>query len=343
MDLHPVKRIAECFDENDQSGRNGKSKKRFLGMKKVDLKIQSFAHELMPAKLERGQLSNVIHVAVPGILARLFQNYFLGKPKKRKNYLFEEKTTFLKKGRLSKSDYPIGIRNNGNSNWINALMQFIIFLPSLRNMFDFLPKSFEPFAHFIDLYLCDQQAKKSITMADSELLLECLFDKIPRKAFFTGGNNVDLFFVLRVMMEKINSPSKEGADLLALYPDRLVICENNLQKDVFLKERLAEKFAALPEFLFALYPVYIKDISGIIPKQFSILGKEGSAFYDLDAFIEFRPDQEKGSYVTYLKAKGSWWLCDDERVIAIRSNNLDLGLIQGFLFHYRKVDFQVGF
>ena len=62
------------------------------------------------------------------------------------------------------------------------------------------------------------------------------------------------------------------------------------------------------------------------------------AYYELDAFIEYRPDDfNSGGYLTYIKIDGIWYQCDDTRIIQIRSTNLHIALSRSFLFHYKKV------
>jgi len=61
--------------------------------------------------------------------------------------------------------------------------------------------------------------------------------------------------------------------------------------------------------------------------------------YDLDAFIEIRPDGDDGEhYIAYLKREGTWYQCDEERVIQFRSNCLNVPLRRATLLHYKRVD-----
>jgi hypothetical protein len=60
--------------------------------------------------------------------------------------------------------------------------------------------------------------------------------------------------------------------------------------------------------------------------------------YDLDAFIEFRPDGNvSGHYFAYVKVEGVWFQCDDERIVRMKSNCLMLALQRSVLLHYKRL------
>lgn len=61
--------------------------------------------------------------------------------------------------------------------------------------------------------------------------------------------------------------------------------------------------------------------------------------YDLDAFIEFRPDGVVANFFTYVKVNGSWYQCDDERITQFRSPDLNLPLSRAILLHYKRISF----
>lgn len=64
---------------------------------------------------------------------------------------------------------------------------------------------------------------------------------------------------------------------------------------------------------------------------------EPNQVFDLDAFIEKRPDVGEFHYFTYVKVDGCWYQCDNERITQLRSDMLNLPLQRGVLAHYRKV------
>ena len=61
--------------------------------------------------------------------------------------------------------------------------------------------------------------------------------------------------------------------------------------------------------------------------------------YDLDAFIECRPDGNTASFITYVKMAGGWYQCDNERITLLRSNCLGVPLHRAILLHYRRMVF----
>ncbi|PIS02420.1 MAG: hypothetical protein COT85_05335 [Chlamydiae bacterium CG10_big_fil_rev_8_21_14_0_10_42_34] len=82
-----------------------------------------------------------------------------------------------------------------------------------------------------------------------------------------------------------------------------------------------------------------KDLFVIAPtsrRQF--FTEENAFFYDLDAFIELRPDGQELSFITYVKVDGSWYQCDDDRITQLTSNYLSVPLSRSVLLHYRRVE-----
>ncbi len=73
--------------------------------------------------------------------------------------------------------------------------------------------------------------------------------------------------------------------------------------------------------------------SGLKKQFFS----ESGDFYDLDAFIERRPDGENVNYIAYVKVDGSWYQCDDERIVQLRSDRLIFALQRGALAHFKRI------
>lgn len=61
--------------------------------------------------------------------------------------------------------------------------------------------------------------------------------------------------------------------------------------------------------------------------------------YDLDAFIERRPDGNAANFITYVKIHGGWYQCDDDRITQLRSNNLQMPLHRAVLLHYKRIAF----
>ncbi|HSX10492.1 MAG TPA: hypothetical protein VLF94_02090 [Chlamydiales bacterium] len=61
--------------------------------------------------------------------------------------------------------------------------------------------------------------------------------------------------------------------------------------------------------------------------------------YDLDAFIEMRPDGGTASFITYVKMDGGWYQCDTDRITQLRSNCLNAPLHRAILLHYKRMVF----
>jgi hypothetical protein len=60
--------------------------------------------------------------------------------------------------------------------------------------------------------------------------------------------------------------------------------------------------------------------------------------YDLNGFIEMRPDGMAVNFITYVKNEGIWYQCDDDRITELRSNSLMIPLSRSILLHYRRID-----
>jgi hypothetical protein len=74
---------------------------------------------------------------------------------------------------------PIGLRLTDPEGWINALMQFILFVPGFTDMFFFAPRSFQPFKEFIDQYHFDQEENRPLSFANGAALRRFLSVKLP--------------------------------------------------------------------------------------------------------------------------------------------------------------------
>ncbi len=66
---------------------------------------------------------------------------------------------------------------------------------------------------------------------------------------------------------------------------------------------------------------------------------EPNLCYDLDAFIELRPDGTAGNFIAYVKFEGIWYQCDDDQITQMRSNHLHVPLHRAILLHYKQIVF----
>lgn len=189
---------------------------------------------------------------------------------------------------------PIGLRPVDPGGWLNALMQFILFVPTFTGLFFFAPRSFSPFQEFIDQYQQDQQENRTLSSANGLILFRFLSSKL------THMSMTEIFDFLISSLNanwKIHSTMDEA------------LCGGN-PNDFFVTENLKKK--QLFKF----------------PERYC---------YDLDAFIEVRPDGPAATFFTYVKVEGIWYQCDDDRITQLRSDRLDIPLKRGVLFHYQRV------
>ncbi|MBI5346217.1 MAG: hypothetical protein HZB76_03645 [Chlamydiae bacterium] len=247
-----------------------------------------------------------------------------------------------------KSLLPIGIKGLGSNSWINALIQFIIYVPGLRNMFDFTPKSFKPFNVFIDCYEYDRGADKSLTAASSGMLIECLRTVITDISLILTNDKIDIYKVLLSFMRLIcpqnffknNFFLSEDLDLLAFHPKWQLFFEGlNEQFEEFVLNEVKKMQFPPKELLIAFKPdtddLYFAK-RPIAKKNIFYWGKDILCL-ELDAFIEYRFDPFSGEqYLTYLKVEKKWYQCDDERIVKIDPKNINLALGKTILAHYKK-------
>lgn len=233
--------------------------------------------------------------------------------------------------------FPIGLDRCEPYNWINALMQFLLFIPLLREIFAYTPLSFRPFNGFIDQYFIDLEEKRLISRANSYELVRCLLGKFPQ--FFQISNVVNLHEMIQLI--------SHSACAFTTFEDAGFRSDWQIRWDPsqdFSLQEVVERASVPPELLIVLQSLYDPIMrkkphllfSRALRKQYIC---PSSIYYDLDAFIEYRMEEgESACYCTYLKVDGTWVQCADERIVALRrSTLLDLPLRRGILFHYRRV------
>ena len=233
---------------------------------------------------------------------------------------------------------PIGVMRCEPHNWINALMQFLLFIPQLREMFAYTPQSLYSFIAFIDLYFVDVEENRIVSRADSSELIRCLIGKFPHLFRYMGVAN--LHEVIQAISQcACTLTSKADA---GFRPEWQILW--NPEEDLMLHEILKQKIVP-PELLIALKLLYDPAMRKRPEQLFcrslqrQYFSSTTTASYELDAFIEHRTeDGEAGDYFAYLKIDGTWVQCADERIVLLRrSTSLDLPLRRGILFHYRRI------
>ena len=346
MELMPITIVQPGAEINDDGRRR---KKRFespysfkkphkTDYKVVDLVLQKM---IVPTSREKPGRGNLLAtVEAPRIVQELMKEFFHGVPKNRyKNIeLIGGYQTAPDKNR-ARLVVPIGIRKSAYNSWINALLQFIIFLPSISEMFIYTPHSLSAFLDFITSYQKDQMIGRKVATGLTHTLVEGLRKKFPQRQFRKGN----LFEILSEMMASIPAyftTDEESSDLLALHPSWRFVFEQNLSQ---MEEKIeasmrtynysdSQKMAPSELLIGISSPRFSQPIP---KKHLSFLNNK--VLFELDAFIEFRSDEyEKGTYLTYLKIGTTWFQCDDTRIIQIRPINLSIALRRSLLLHYKK-------
>ena len=224
---------------------------------------------------------------------------------------------------------PIGLKSSEPYGWINAWIQFLLFLPGIPDCFFFAPRAFDPFREFADQYLLDQEESQPISSAQGINLVQCLLRVLPASVLRLK-NGVDFYAVLRAFCSSLTLPPS-----MELSPERHLVVEENSLKT--LDDPLHQHMRQNPaHFLLAIQGEKGSLQQCNVKHCFSYL--ESSRCYDLDAFVEKRPgDKSTAMFVTYVKVEGSWYQCDDERIISFRSTALKEALKRSFLLHFKRV------
>jgi hypothetical protein len=206
---------------------------------------------------------------------------------------------------------PIGLKKS-SSVWINAWAQFILYLPKFSELISFAEKSFAPFAEFVEQYTWDQKEGKTLSFADSDSLIRCLFH---HDLEIDAPN----FYVLFRSFFTAMFPVTE--ELGCFFHDSIVFHPE------WVWDKIEEDVSLLPV---ELVVVGNKNM----PRQFRLKGKY---LYDLDMLVERSFDEKRSHFVTYVRVDGAWYQCEDEKVRWISSRTLSFPLNRGVLFHYKRV------
>lgn len=263
--------------------REQRREERILAARKsIDVKIISLVLDRI-SQHKGGVLSSThvheVTIQIPPVKS-LPEGAFREKKKSR-----PRKGTWVRKA-------PLGLLPVESEGWFNALMQFMLFVPGLAELFCFAPRSLSPIRDFIDIYQQDQQENRQISSVNGSALYRFLCLKFPEIHF------LELFQYLVLLLQPKWKIYQRLGDV------------KNGSEHLFVTE-------------------------GQLKKQFFT---ESGYCYDLNAFIERRPDGDQVNYVAYVKVEGSWYQCDDERILQLRSDMLPLQ--RGALAHFKKVSFR---
>jgi len=120
---------------------------------------------------------------------------------------------------------PIGLMSVDPEGCLNALMQFMLFIPGFAESFYFAPRSFTPFLEFIEQYTHDQQEKNSVSSANGGVLFRFLSHKLEDLSLH------EIFqFLLRSLYLK-----------WVIYPNLTEALNNGRPTDLFLSEKSMKK------------------------------------------------------------------------------------------------------
>jgi hypothetical protein len=352
MGMLPIKPLAGCDNQGGFKGQGffSESEEEFLACA-VNHKVRQLALRQIALRRNTIHCGRLVASSSSESLMEIFPDVFGSKTKKKKALFFNANLLPMRQdfSYREKQLPPIGISGNEKNSWMNALLQFAIFVPSIRAMFDYLPPSFSEFMRFIDLYHLDQIKNKMLTSAHSEALVERLLERFPL-SFFLRGEEIDLSLVLKRMMEFFLPPmeTNKTSNLLAYRPEwQLEVEEKQLLSfsslDSFLQDQLLCRDELPSELLLSFRWIFEKGFDSLTAfyraKSYYLFcnALQKTIGYELTAFIEYRKDafSSQASYITYLKVENSWYQCCNERIIPLRSNHLNIALERGFLFHYR--------
>ena len=227
------------------------------------------------------------------------------------------------------SYFPIGIKRSDAYPWINALMQFLLFLPTCREILSYLPKSLQGIREFSDRYFSDLETKRSLSSADGIFAASGLLNKFPM-LFREEDRIVNLDEAVQCIWASASLRPKRPAW-------QLLWDSNQGVEELFLKEAVSMAF----EWLIGLKELYEPGrplFQGHCLQRHYLL-KQASSYMEMDAFIEARPDEgKKNGYYAYLKVGGTWVQCADERISRLKcSRSLEMPLQRGILFHFKRV------
>ncbi len=250
--------------------------------KPVDSKVRGVVLERMGQT--RGALLS--SAMAPQIVTFLFPE---AKGGKQAEWKHKKQKHRLRKAPWSRKA-PIGLMPVDSEGWVNALLQFILYVPGFAEAFAIAPRTLFPIQECIDQYHHDVAEGKGVSAAGSHL------------------------YRLFAIHFPQHSLCEVAASLMRLLMPQWTIYHS--LTEAMSQPRLADLFLA----------------AGHLQKQIHT-----QQYYDLDVFIEKRPDGARAHYVTYVKVEGCWYQCDNDRITQLRSDLLTLPLQCAILAHYRQV------
>jgi hypothetical protein len=323
--IPPVSAIDECYEDRHPYGRAIEAM-----LNPVDSRIQGLVLSQIPMSGPSTLLASATSpsVVIGFIPVMSLPNQFPNKMRKEK-----KAKKGAKKG-VTRSSVPIGLNRCDSYPPLNAIMQLLLFLPALREIFSFAPYSFRSLTDFVETYAIDQDKKVSVSSANLNELYDLFIQKMPAHFFRLDSANIPIKDFLGALIKTVFSQNAAQVGHSPLFDPNSTLflsSEFDFSSVVDLPNRPVELFVSMK----------VNKNSGcpIIQRQF--FTKVDRSCYDLDAFIEYRADgkDKRGDHIVYLKSEGAWYQCDDDRITPIRSNRLNIALSGSVLLHYKRVIF----
>jgi hypothetical protein len=269
----------------------------------------------------------------------------------KSNILLNENIRYLPKNRsaLKKNkNAPIGILG---INYLNALLQFMVNIDSIKNMFQFTPKSFFYFNFFFETYENEKKNNLDILSLRSDYILNFLLKKFNEKYFILNKGKIDLYKILSLIMSIlfIDNPlnldflNNESIDFLSFKPNSKIIFDiekkcslENYIFDFIKKSKISPKELLISFKWFEGSERFYLNKKSLPKTKFLFFDNYISLIYELDTFIEYRDDSLTfGSYITYVKIDNIWYQIEDDKICIIKENNLSIALSNSILLHYK--------
>lgn len=219
---------------------------------------------------------------------------------------------------------PIGLHGS-HLNWVNAWVQFVLYLPKFSEFIPLAEKSLAPFVEFVEQYVWSQKEGRSLCLMDSSRLLICLSMHHIQMRDDNFGALCRSFFMLMF---------PRGVDGLGLFLQDSVLFHPEWVLEEALVSHLFQRGKAPVEMIVALDKKGGRE-KPLVKKQLCL--GQGKYLYDLDALIERRVDGFRSCFVAYVRVGGDWYQCEDETIRWVSSRTLSVPLSRGVLFHYKQV------
>ncbi|OGN61818.1 MAG: hypothetical protein A3F40_01745 [Chlamydiae bacterium RIFCSPHIGHO2_12_FULL_27_8] len=312
MELIYSKKISSVFNElnNNDFDLESKNLSKINALFSNSLKSKSFKKEYN--QIVKNQNANEILNIFYSLFGRPF-NY----------YGYYENNSYLKKNNEKK--LPIlGIKG---PNFLNSLLHFVLNIPTIKYLFDFLPKSFFALNVFLDSYESDLKNDKKIATLSSDIIFNSL-KQVISKDFF---NNFKIDFLKLI---SIIFSYKNFQNIEILNSKNHVIIKHDIDTNF---ENIVNNFfnGMNPKEFLVQYKGFLEIKNNFKVKNTLFLN---SSFYELLSFIEYRNDFfNQDTFLTYVKKENIWYQCEDIKIKIINKDYLHLALDSACLLYYKKV------